>query len=98
MSKIELDFEHQVLVITPNCLPDADEFELWAKIFLHFPEQIKILEYAQGADRHQLRFCYAEHNFNLNFEHYSESIWVSPEGHDAQAQLDNLKQLFLSNS
>ncbi|BBN80586.1 hypothetical protein PA25_05710 [Pseudoalteromonas sp. A25] len=98
MSTVKLDLEHQVLIIDPTCFPEADEFELWAKIFLHFPEHIQILEFSQGADRHQLRFNYAQQSFHLNFEHYSDSIWITPLGLDAHAQLENLALLFLSNS
>ncbi|OHU89036.1 MULTISPECIES: DUF3630 family protein [Pseudoalteromonas] len=98
MSQVEFDPEYQILIITPTCLPEADEFELWSSIFLHHPQHIQIIEFAQGADRHQLRFSYAQQSFNLNFEHYSESIWIAPEGQDAAPFLPKLAQLFLSNS
>ncbi|CAH9049617.1 hypothetical protein PSECIP111951_00369 [Pseudoalteromonas holothuriae] len=98
MSHIELDSEHQVLIITPSCLPAADEFELWGEIFLHNSKHIQMLEFSQGVDRHQWRFSYTQHNFNLNFEHYSDSIWIAPEGADSLSNLINLAQLFLSNS
>ena len=57
-------------------------------------EAISILETSEGADRHQIRFCWHGQNFNLNFEHYSESLWVSPEGVEAELLLEKL-QLFL---
>jgi hypothetical protein len=55
------------------------------RFFLH-SDEISISEFAAGADRHQLRFNYANHTFNLNFEHYSQSVWINGEGQDA----DNL--------
>jgi len=60
-----------------------EDFGLWIRLFLHHYERT-INEYSAGADRHQLRFTYQQQTFNLNFEHYSQSIWINGEGHDAE--------------
>ncbi|MFC3033507.1 DUF3630 family protein [Pseudoalteromonas fenneropenaei] len=89
----QLDAQHQILLLSPEIFPHSDEFALWARIFLHHPE-IQIVEINLGADRHQARFHFAEEGFNLNFEHYSESLWISPEGQQAAAKLPDLQNIF----
>ncbi|QTL35958.1 DUF3630 family protein [Pseudoalteromonas viridis] len=88
--------DQDTILITPSALPEADEFELWGQIFLHL-DGLSILEFHQGADRHQWRFTCAGHPYNLNFEHYSESIWIAPEGLAATEHLPNLVTLLRLN-
>lgn len=83
MTIIEYHHTHQCIIITPVEPPHDEDFELWSRLFLHHDE-ITINEYSAGADRHQLRFTYQQQTFNLNFEHYSQSIWINGEGHDAE--------------
>lgn len=85
MTELEYDHTHQCIIVKPTELPHDEDFELWGTLFLH-SDKISINEYAAGANRHQLRFNYANHTFNLNFEHYSQSVWINGEGQDA----DNL--------
>lgn len=92
MTKITLTENQDTLIITPDIIPFDDEFELWAGIFLHHDE-ITELHFEQGADRHMMRFHYKNNGFSLNFEHYSESIWITPEGIDATALLPQLSVL-----
>ncbi|TMP31329.1 DUF3630 domain-containing protein [Pseudoalteromonas rubra] len=88
--------DQNCIIVTPASLPDADEFELWGQIFLHL-DGITLLEFHLGADRHQWRFSYAGHPYNLNFEHYSDSIWIMPEGLGATEHLPDLVTLFRLN-
>ena len=67
MTELEYDHTYQCIIIKPTELPHDEDFELWGTLFLH-SDEISINEYAAGADRHQLRFNYANHTFNLNFE------------------------------
>ncbi|TMO71979.1 DUF3630 domain-containing protein [Pseudoalteromonas sp. S3785] len=83
MTKIEYNHAHKCIVISPVEAPHDEDFELWSTLFLH-ADEITIIDYAQGADRHQLRFSYQQQTFNLNFEHYSESIWINGEGREAE--------------
>ena len=80
------------ILITPVELPHDDEFELWATIFLH-NDLISALEFEQGADRHLMRFKFNDHSFNLNYEHYSQSIWINS---DSTQDLELLPLLFSS--
>jgi hypothetical protein len=96
MTKITLDSTHNVLLISPSELPEADEFLFWAKLFLHQPN-ISIIEELEGADRHQTRFSYEHCLYNINFEHYTDSIWIVPEGIESQKQLINLSQYLLTS-
>ncbi|SFC43267.1 DUF3630 family protein [Pseudoalteromonas denitrificans] len=96
MTKIEFDTDHQILLILSELPPLDDEFELWASIFLHH-DLFSKHEFELGADRHLMRFIFKDQRFNLNFEHYSESIWVTADGIEAQALLPELYQ-YLQNS
>ncbi|WP_440055127.1 DUF3630 family protein [Pseudoalteromonas sp. T1lg65] len=89
MTQITFDTKHQLLLVALDVPLNDDEFELWGKIFLHH-DDIELTEFNQGADRHQWRFNYQNSSFTLNFEHYSESIWVSAEGADAEQKLQTL--------
>jgi hypothetical protein len=31
-----------------------------------------------------VRFSYSQQTFNLNYEHYSQSIWINGEGPEAE--------------
>ena len=84
------------LLVFPSMMPHDEEFELWARVFLHH-EGISQLAFEQGADRHLMRFYFNQMQFGLNFEHYSESIWISPEEHQANAQLAALLALLNNN-
>ncbi|MCF2856939.1 DUF3630 family protein [Pseudoalteromonas sp. SMS1] len=85
-----------VLVITPTLLPHSDDFKLWGEVFLAI-ESVKTIEFNQGADRHQWRFEFKRQTYNLNYEHYSESIWISPEGIDATALIAHLHKVISTN-
>ena len=87
-----LDSKHDLILITPDIFPDQDEFELWAKIYLHH-SAIIWLECHVGADRLQVRFRFKGESFNLNYDYYSDSIWISPEGTDAAQLLVQLKEI-----
>ena len=82
MTQIEYNHIHKCIVVTPVEPPHDDDFELWSTLFLH-SDDVTINEYSGGADRHQVRFTYNQQSFNLNYEHYSQSIWINGEGVDA---------------
>ena len=80
------------ILITPEMMPHDDEFELWATIYLH-NDAFSGLEFEQGADRHLMRFKFNNTPFNLNFEHYSQSLWINT---DSELDSTLLPELFLS--
>jgi hypothetical protein len=83
MTQIEYDHAHKYILITPVEPPHDEDFELWSTLFLH-SDDVTLNEYSAGADRHQVRFTYNQQTFNLNYEHYSQSIWINGEGADAE--------------
>ncbi len=91
MTELTFDAEHAVIIVQASEPPHDEDFELWATLFLHTPA-IKIADFDAGADRYQLRFHFTDHSFNLNFEHYSESIWINAEGVEATEILGELYQ------
>ncbi|MDK1288935.1 DUF3630 family protein [Pseudoalteromonas umbrosa] len=92
---IQLDDENTLQVI-PSLFPDSDDFQLWGSIFLAI-DKLKTIEFNEGADRHQWRFTYLQQSFSLNFEYYSESIWITPEGAAATQLLPSLLEHFCLN-
>ncbi|KID54896.1 hypothetical protein JF50_23940 [Pseudoalteromonas luteoviolacea] len=92
---ISLDAQDTLQVI-PDEFPDSDEFQLWGSVFLTV-DKLDTLEFNEGADRHQWRFTYLQQPFSLNFEHYSESIWICPEGQEASQLLSSLHAQICSN-
>ncbi|GKW54015.1 DUF3630 family protein [Pseudoalteromonas sp. D15MCD-2] len=95
MTELTYDAEHEIILVTSSELPHDEDFELWATLFLHAPA-ITTADFDAGADRHQLRFHFTDHSFNLNFEHYSESIWINAEGIEASAALPQLHQYLVA--
>jgi len=91
MTRLIFDATLNCVKILPVSFPDADDFPLWGRIFLN--DGIEILEFNEGADRHQIRFNWQNYNFNLNFEHYSESIWINAEGLEAEIKLSELQEV-----
>ena len=89
MSQIELDQNHQVLIVRPSVMPSDEDFALWASIFLHH-EAISLQQIEQGADRHLQRFSFQGEGFDLHFEHYSNSVWINGEGAFAEHLLPEL--------
>lgn len=95
MTQVEFDNHHKIIVILPTEMPNDEDFELWASLYLHASE-ITLGEFSAGADRHQMRFTYQQHNFNLHFEHYSQSVWVTAEGVAAEHLLAALTYYFIN--
>ncbi len=94
MTKITLNKDDNFIKVIPEIFPASDEFELWAKVFLHH-QHISQFEFEPGADRHLMRFTHQNHRFNLNFDDYSESIWIEPDGELAAMALQQLKHLLV---
>ncbi len=79
-----------VIIITPDVFPHDEEFDFWASLFL--PSSCDIGTFEQGADRHQLKVRFKGHDFQLNYEHYSQSIWFEGVDNDAKSRLAELAE------
>ncbi|WP_105253822.1 DUF3630 family protein [Pseudoalteromonas sp. T1lg75] len=89
MTTLSLDRDHQVIIINPDVMPEADEFDFWGRIFLH-QDEISLGEFSQGADRHMLRFHYCNCPFELHFEHYGDNLWIAASGAESELLLEKL--------
>lgn len=58
--------------------PDWQEFDGFCEQFLT-QEGAQLIEKDCGMDRHQVRFRIGKLQFILQFEHYTESIWVEQD-------------------
>lgn len=59
--------------VTPH--PDWEEFDQFVQVFIHNEEAV-IISQDLGMDRHQVRYRKGEHQYILQFEHYTNSIWI----------------------
>ena len=55
--------------------PDWGEFDDFIQQFLNDLDA-KLVEQDLGMDRHQVRYRVADKQYVLQFEHYTDSIWV----------------------
>jgi hypothetical protein len=93
MTTLHFDEQHAIIWVKPDLFPYQEEFELWATVFLHH-DALTWLEMHTGADRCQVRFRFQDESFNLNYDYYSDSIWITPEGIEAEALLLQLHKIF----
>ncbi|CCQ11236.1 putative orphan protein [Pseudoalteromonas luteoviolacea B = ATCC 29581] len=92
MTTIDHNESLDVILVTPSLFPEQEDVELWATVFLHHA-QIKWIELHVGADRYQVRFKYQNEGFALNYDYYSQSIWITPEGLKSSQLLANLSKI-----
>ena len=63
----------QIIDVEP--MPDWGEFSHFVEQFIA-EHHATIIEQDYGMDRHQIRYQQGSHEYLLQFEHYSESIWI----------------------
>ena len=56
-------------------MPDWQEFGDFVQEFLS-EQGARLIEQDMGMDRHQVRYRLGQKQYVLQFEHYSESIWI----------------------
>lgn len=95
MKTIELDQNNRIIEIDIQPLPYSEEFIEWGKSFLSNNQLQAPIDVSEGADRHMLVFTFNSVRFSLNYESYSESIWIAPEEAAAEPLLVQL-QSYLS--
>lgn len=79
------------LLLQLASLPQWEEFIPWGKAFLDKLELNSPVDVSEGADRHMLVFTFNRSQFSLNYESYSESIWIAPLDMASVEQLDALE-------
>ncbi|NVK24259.1 MAG: DUF3630 family protein [Gammaproteobacteria bacterium] len=65
-----------MLTVTPK--PDWQDFGEFVAQFIS-QENGKIIEQDCGMDRHQVRYDVAGERLILQYEHYTDSIWIEQE-------------------
>ena len=67
-----------IALLDVHPLPDWQEFETFVSQFME-DSGAQLIEYDTGMDRHQVRYRYKGHQYVLQFEHYSQSIWIEQD-------------------
>jgi hypothetical protein len=62
--------------VTPH--PDWEEFDQFVELFIYH-EGATLIAQDIGMDRHQVRYRKGQHQFILQFEHYTGSIWIETD-------------------
>lgn len=78
------------LIIETQEKPDWDNFVAWGQKLLHQQQIHCASEYDSGADKHKLNFTFVQQRYSLNYENYSDSVWIDADEPRAIAQLDAL--------
>lgn len=91
---------HQQMIIEFNLqpAPDWDDFIPWGKNLIAKLQNSQFNQLDTGADRHKLTFTFAQNRFSLNYETYSDSIWIEadePNANDGIAQLQTAIAILL---
>ena len=78
-SKTEQTLEQRtVTLLSVSPQPDWEDFTEFVSEFVD-QEHGRIIEQDYGMDRHQIRYDVGNVRYILQYEHYSESIWVEQE-------------------
>jgi hypothetical protein len=73
--KYHLINEDNIIKVNVEPQPDWDEFEQFIDLFLE-NEGVIWISQDLGMDRHQVRYRKGDKQFILQYEHYSNSIWI----------------------
>jgi putative IMPACT (imprinted ancient) family translation regulator len=81
---MKTDFTYQLIedgsitnvIVQPH--PDWDEFDKFVDMFIN-NEGASLIAQDLGMDRHQVRYKKGEHQYILQFEHYSNSVWIETD-------------------
>jgi len=58
--------------------PDWQDFQLFVEQFIA-EQNVKMVELDTGMDRHQFRYRVNGHQYVMQFEHYTDSIWIEKD-------------------
>lgn len=96
MHNIQLYRVENTLIIDPQEKPDWDNFIAWGQKLLNHPTLHCTSEYDSGADKHKLNFTFVQQRYSLNYESYSDSVWIEAEEPAAVKQLEALLTIMVS--
>lgn len=68
--------KHTLVEVVP--MPDNDEFVDFAHQFV-VDQQGELVVIDSGLDRHQCRYTIGDHQYVLNYEFYTDSIWLEQD-------------------
>jgi len=76
--KYQLINDNGIIRVCVDPKPDWDEFEQFVDLFLK-NEDVILIAQDLGMDRHQVRYRKEEKQFILQYEHYTDSIWIEQD-------------------
>jgi hypothetical protein len=76
--KYQLINDNDIIRVCVDPKPDWDEFEQFVDLFLK-NEDVILIAQDLGMDRHQVRYRKEEKQFILQYEHYTDSIWIEQD-------------------
>ncbi|GLX78414.1 hypothetical protein tinsulaeT_17540 [Thalassotalea insulae] len=77
------------IILTCNQNWSQEDIALIVEQFFHQYPQCQWVESLEGADRVVARLLWQQNHFQLNFECYSESIWLDSEDEMAQMNIES---------
>jgi hypothetical protein len=95
---VNIEFSCKAITTTAiilDCQYDWSQDDLALMVEQYFQQypSLKKIEWSQGADLVSVRFKWHQHDFSLNFECYSQSIWVECPEHNSAVLLAKLSQV-----
>lgn len=67
--------QEDIILLTVSPMPDWQDFEQFVSFFLQ-QEGAVVVAQDYGVDRHQVRYRVGNRQYILQYEHYTESVWV----------------------
>lgn len=65
----------QHVIVSPA--PDWDDFKAFSEQFIEH-QGATVISTDYGMDRHQVDYELEGKRFRLNYEHYTQSVWIEP--------------------
>ena len=94
--KVQHNPEQSSLTLYPNPTPQYDDFALWGQKLIAQCNDCQFNHLDTGADRHKLTFTFSQNRFSLNYETYSNSIWIETDEPNAIGTLEQLHTAILA--
>jgi hypothetical protein len=85
--------QHNTINLRPTPYPDWDSFIIWGQNFLQNIQGTQNVTHNSGADLHMISFHFMSLRFSLNYESYSDSIWIESDESAAATLIHELSAL-----
>lgn len=76
--KYKLVINGDVTKVEVAPVPDWEDFGEFVQVFIK-QEGASLIAQDMGMDRHQIRYRKGQHQYILQFEHYTDSIWIETD-------------------